>query len=90
MNIACIMKLSWKLINNSKELWCKVIRVIYKEINLCRNHTKKNTGSSLWRAINKYILFLMKLGKWSMGDGRRVDAWEDILLEDGFCIKEHV
>lgn len=74
MNNACIIKLSWKLINNSEEIWCKMLRGIYKKVILCRNPTKKSIES----------------GKWNIGDARSVDAWEDDWIETGFCISDRV
>lgn len=46
-------------------------------MNLNQNPTKKSSGSGLWRAINKSIPYLLKHGKWSIGDERSDDAWED-------------
>lgn len=63
MHNACILKLSWKLINESKDLWCKVFRGIYKDVNLSQNPTKKSSGSGLWRAVNKSIPYLLKYCK---------------------------
>lgn len=51
MNNACIMKLSWKLINNSEELWCKVLWGIYKDVNVSRIPIKKSMGSGIWRRL---------------------------------------
>ncbi|CAK8537034.1 unnamed protein product [Lathyrus sativus] len=41
MNAVCIMKLSWKLINDAEDLWCNMLKGIYKEVHLCKNPIKK-------------------------------------------------
>ncbi|KAI5395469.1 hypothetical protein KIW84_061876 [Lathyrus oleraceus] len=90
MNNACILKLSWKLINEFEDIWCKVLRGIYKDVHLSQNPTKKSSGYGLWRAINKFIPYLLKHGKWSIDDGISDDAWEDNWIEVGTCISNHV
>lgn len=32
----------------------------------------------------------MQHGKWNIGDGRSVYAWDDIWIEVGICISDHV
>ncbi|KAI5397626.1 hypothetical protein KIW84_063440 [Lathyrus oleraceus] len=90
MNHACILKLARQLINDAEDLWCVVLRGLYKGNQLSDRSTRKKSNSNVWRDFNKYIPHLLNHGKWLIGNGSSVDTWGDSWLDSGTCICDQV
>ncbi|MCH79377.1 putative non-LTR retroelement reverse transcriptase [Trifolium medium] len=75
MNKACLLKLGWKLYSGANDFWCDVIRGKYGNNNLQHETQCRATDSSLWKWLVKDAHYLQNFGMWTVGDGRRIDAW---------------
>ena len=54
MNVACFLKLVWKLLSNEEGLWAEVIRSKYnRNCNWCKDIQVKNSDSFLWKELGK-------------------------------------
>ncbi|MCI09971.1 ribonuclease H [Trifolium medium] len=69
MNKACLLKLNWKLRENSDELWCKVLRAKYECDNSNISSTRRVSTSSLWKALINLQPMIEKFTVWSAGMG---------------------
>lgn len=78
MNKVCIMKLGWKLINNSNELWCSVLKGVYKDIDVLNLIHSRSSDSRVWRAICKIMSQMLATGFWSLEDGSTINALDNI------------
>lgn len=74
MNHACILKLARQLINDVEDLWCLVLRGLYKGNQLSGRGTRKKSKSNVWRDFNKSIPHLLNHGKWLIGNDSSVDT----------------
>jgi ribonuclease HI len=88
MNQACILKLGWKLKTGARDLWCEVLRGKYNCHDLSNNTVVKNSDSSLWKNLIKLSVHLNDYCFWAIGDGRIVNAWNDVWIEEGLRISE--
>lgn len=77
MNKACLMKHNWKMINNSNDMWCLVLKGVYRDINLRDPKHSKSSDSGIWRAICKTIPQLLETGFGSLGDESYVGVCRD-------------
>ncbi|CAL5194098.1 unnamed protein product [Lathyrus oleraceus] len=80
MNKTCISKFGWKLQNNNGEFWCDVVWGKYDRNDNRRDISVKPTNSSLWKSIVKVWPKIDKYSMWSVGDGRGVNAWNDVWI----------
>ncbi|GAU47106.1 hypothetical protein TSUD_403390 [Trifolium subterraneum] len=88
MNKACLLKLGWKLDNSIEEYWCSVLSGKYDGRWESVNGGGRASDSSLWRALNELKPILDKHSCWSVGDGRDINAWNDVWIEEGLCLQD--
>jgi hypothetical protein len=88
MNKACLLKLNWKLKENSDDLWCKVLREKYDLANSMTSSSSKATSSSLWKTLHNLQPMIDKLVVWSVGNGRRIKAWSEAWIEAGLLLED--
>jgi hypothetical protein len=88
MNKACILKLGWKLKIGTSDLWCEVLRGKYNFHSFSNDTVVKKTDSSLWKHIVRLSASLNDYCFWSIGDGRNVDAWNDVWIEEGLRVSD--
>lgn len=86
MNKARTMKLGWKVINNSDDLWCNVMRSTYKHGYIHELTKYRGPNLALWKEILKFVPHIMSVGLWSLRDGRNTKVWSDNWLEPGISI----
>jgi hypothetical protein len=89
MNKACLLKLGWKLQQDSNEYWCRVLKGKYGGRTRVSSETCA-TDSSLWRNLAELNHILDKFSYWCVGDGRLIDAWSEAWIEEGLHIDQHV
>lgn len=66
MNKACLMKLNWNFPNNSKDLWCKVLKGLYGEVTMLNVPCSRSNDSSLWKALCRVTKPMLSIGFWSV------------------------
>jgi hypothetical protein len=78
MNLAYMMRVSWRLCTQPQQLWSAVIRKKYNGGNLTLpsfNTTK--SGSNLWRGLCTVWDDFKNLIIWRLGSGHEVSFWND-------------
>lgn len=76
-NLALLMKLGWKIAQNEDSLWVKIIRDKYMKNHTIQSWPGNKNASFTWRSILHTRDTLQKGIKWSIGDGKYVDLWND-------------
>jgi hypothetical protein len=84
MNQACLIKLGCKVFSGADEYWCEVLRGKYVQ------NAAKTTDSSLWKVLVSLKNHVDRCSYWVVGDGRDIEAWEDVWIEEGLCIAQHI
>jgi hypothetical protein len=85
MNKACLAKLNFKLQSGCEDLWCKVMHGKYQ---VQGNGIAKATDSSLRKSLAKLDPLLQQFSTWIVGDGRDIDAWSAVWIEEGLCLEK--
>lgn len=78
MNYAFLMKVGWGLINQRDSLWASTLRSKYecgKEI--IPTISRRNCKSNLWQGVCKVWNKVLEGGKWKIGNGVKVNFWND-------------
>lgn len=60
--------------NQSSDLWCKVLRSKYQMKNYHTDLKGKNTESYIWRPIVKCMPNLLDTSIWHIGNGKDIHA----------------
>jgi hypothetical protein len=87
MNKACLAKLNFKLQTGCEDFWCKVMHGKYPEQG---NGITKATDSSLRKSLAKLDPLLQQFNTWIVGDGRDIDAWSAVWIEEGLRLDDFV
>ncbi|KAK2634118.1 hypothetical protein Ddye_028910 [Dipteronia dyeriana] len=79
MNQALLAKASWRLFQNEKSLWTKMLIDKYGKENLLANFVtnKSNICSSIWWGFSFGAKLLVKGVKWRVVNGNQVAFWLD-------------
>lgn len=78
MNKACIMKLGWQLRNDEQSLWCSVLRGKYDRVRDVSDYPiLQPSDSPIWKAIVDIWEHIQQFQAWAVGDGTRIDFWDD-------------
>jgi len=78
MNKAFLMEMMWNLINNSDELWCRVLISKYGRNNDLRvSSNSQPYDSPLWKALVGVWNDFQHHVVWKIGDGRNANFWFD-------------
>jgi len=86
MNKACIGKLGWSLYSGASDFWCQVMRGKYFRNGCGENIGARTMDSSLWKAIVNLWPNFKDNSFWSLGDGKKVDAWDNAWIDNGIII----
>ena len=99
-NLALLAKQCWRLIENYDSLCARVLRARYYPTDDILNCTLKKGSSFVWQSIFAGIQTFKKGSIWRVGDGTKIDIWEDswipnspprkVLTRRGNCILTHV
>ncbi|CAA7029674.1 unnamed protein product [Microthlaspi erraticum] len=85
MNLALVVKVGWRLLQDEHSLWARVVRKKYKLGDL---HDRtwlipKSTWSALWRGVARGLKEVIWPGhRWVVGDGEQIQFWLDSWLSD--------
>ncbi|XP_039065453.1 uncharacterized protein LOC120210860 [Hibiscus syriacus] len=83
-NEAFLMKLAYKLVVNSDQLWARVLRSKYKWVELIPESINRMRSSHVWKGISQVWNDVRQSFVWNIGNGCNVDFWrEDWLCELG-------
>lgn len=77
MNTSLLANQAWRALRNPDSLWVQVLKGLYfpQEDFL---HASRTRGSSRgWRSLLQGKNFLLKHGRWMIGNGKKVRIWED-------------
>lgn len=77
LNNVCLMKLWWKIINKSNDLWCSIVNRKYLKMGNDDLTRYRGSDSSLWKEFIKNIPKLLESGSWSVKDGKNINAWKN-------------
>lgn len=83
LNKECIMKLGWKLLKNSNELWCLLLKGLYKDTDIHNPPRRRSSDSGVQKAIFQTILQFFETGLWSLRDGTITKVLEYCWIELG-------
>lgn len=91
MNNACMIKLGWKLKKGENHIWCQVLRGKYdKSNNNMESVSAKARESSIWKHIVKNWPIMNVSTIWDIGNGLKVNAWNNCWLKSGKLLKDFV
>ena len=76
-NLAMLAKQCWRLIENYDSLCDKVLRARYYPTSDILNSTLKKGSSFVWQSIFAGIQTFKKGHIWRVGDGLKINIWED-------------
>jgi hypothetical protein len=83
MNQACLIKLGWKVFSGAEDYWCRIMRGKYGQ------DEARVTDSHLWKAITGLKNHVWNNCKWIVGDGKEIDAWKHVWIEEDFILEHH-
>ncbi|PNX97917.1 ribonuclease H [Trifolium pratense] len=83
MNLACLIKLGWKIFSGADDYWCRIMRGKYK------NDEARTTDSNLWKVIAGLKHHVWNNCKWIIGDGKDIDAWKHVWIEENLILEQH-
>ncbi|CAI0626807.1 unnamed protein product [Linum tenue] len=90
LNLAFMIKLAWKILNNKDELWVKVLQGKYFHQREGRILGMKSSNhSSLWRGICKGFPMMQQATVWSIRDGRTTEFWNHPWIDHETILGEH-
>jgi ribonuclease HI len=91
VNTACLMKLGWSLMINEQSLWGDVMKGKYGRDGWTQgNVIAKPTDSPLWKAIVKSWPHLEHHRCWSIGNGTKINFWNDKWIDENIRIRDYV
>ena len=76
-NLAMLAKQCWRLIDNYDSLCARVLRSRYYPSGDILNCELKKGSSYVWQSIWAGIQTFKKGSIWRVGDGTKIDIWED-------------
>jgi hypothetical protein len=90
-NNAMLMKLAFGVLTRSNELWVRVLRKKYREIqNGTLTIKKKSNRSHIWSGISRVWEQMLEGVLWKVKDGRTCRFWTDSWLEEGCVLSNEV
>ncbi|CAJ2675557.1 unnamed protein product [Trifolium pratense] len=87
MNQACLLKLGWKIKNDSSDFWCDVLRGKYGMASFDNDEAAKPSSSSTWKTLVQLKHHLSHNMFWQVGDGYNIHAWNQEWIEPGLCVR---
>ncbi|KAE8676059.1 hypothetical protein F3Y22_tig00111634pilonHSYRG00065 [Hibiscus syriacus] len=81
-NEAFLMKLVYKLVVNSDQLWARVLRSKYKWVELIPESINRTRSSHVWKGISQVWNEVRQSFVWNIGNGCNVDFWRGYWLCD--------
>lgn len=89
MNEVYVTKIRWKLKYGETDFWCQILKNKYKRKELVGNVTKvKKYNSSPWTYIAKNWSTLDNYTLWEIGNGKRINVWDERWMEKGLKLRE--
>ncbi|XP_072071801.1 uncharacterized mitochondrial protein AtMg00310-like [Arachis hypogaea] len=76
-NIAHLAKQAWRILENPKAIWVQVLKAIYFPNEDFKDATVGRAASWMWKSIVYGRDFLLRNGRWLIGNGERVRILED-------------
>ena len=89
INASYLMKLAWKLWNESHEFWIKVLKGKYIGRRNERDFKAKGSHSSTWKSICLIFHWVQKGVIQKVGDGTKAKFWEDCWLDNEVLFLTH-
>ena len=85
-NAVCLIKLGWKIINNSKEIFCNILQDKYRNKENDELTRYRGAYSIIWKEIIKNIPKLLQYRSWSIGDSKTINIRTDNRLGKDLCL----
>ncbi|KAI5405893.1 hypothetical protein KIW84_052590 [Lathyrus oleraceus] len=85
-NAVCLIKLGWKIINNSKEILCNILQDKYRNKENDELTRYRGAYSIIWKEIIKNIPKLLQYRSWSIGDSKTINIRTDNRLGKDLCL----
>lgn len=82
-NLANLLKLGWRLIENCDGLWARVLKAKYTKSAKVYDWNFRNNASHIWKGIWHTRTFLQEGTKWNVGDGKRINFAKDWWCGEG-------
>lgn len=89
MNQALLMKVGWGLISKKESLWTRILRNKYGcGDDVIPKVTRRNQNSNLWLGICKVWKKVEEGTSWRVGNGSRINFWNDCWSKPGIYLKD--
>lgn len=86
-NLAMLDKQCWRLIEHNALLCARVLRARYYPTGDILNCELKKGSSYIWRSIWAGIQTFKKGCIWRVGDGAKINIWDDCWIPSSFSRK---
>ena len=80
VNESILAKQAWRLSADSQSLWAKVLKSIYFHDSTIWKANKGRNSSWSWKSILVGRDLLLKFIRWQIGNGSKVNIWDDAWL----------
>ncbi|XP_073017378.1 uncharacterized mitochondrial protein AtMg00310-like [Primulina eburnea] len=81
-NLAMLGKQGWKFLSNPDALICKVFKAKYYPNGDFLNAKLEHNPSFVWKSIWSSRVVLEKAIRWKIGDGRKIQVWNEPWLRE--------
>lgn len=86
LNAVYLIKLGWKIINNSKEILCNILQDKYRNKENDELTRYRGAYSIIWEEIIKNIPKLLQYRSWSIGASKTINIGTDNRLGKDLCL----
>lgn len=76
-NLSLLAKQVWRILQNPKNLWVKLLKLFYFFRGSFLNSKSKSNCSWVWKSIIKGRDLLSKGLHWRVGNRKKIDIWKD-------------
>lgn len=91
MNVACVLKLAWSLLQCDDKLWCDVLWGKYERDGPLQDGILvKANDSSLWKCIAANWDIMLDNIFWSIGNGSSISVWDDSWIASSLKLRNVV
>ncbi|KAL4331235.1 hypothetical protein AHAS_Ahas13G0479800 [Arachis hypogaea] len=76
-NIAHLAKQAWRALKNPDAIWVKILQAVYYPKGSFWEAQVGKNSSWIWKSILHGRELLRRKGKWSVGNGSKINIWRD-------------